>query len=81
MKKLLLLLSLIALTGCTSENDAHRALTSMGFTDIKMTGWKPFRCSKDDDFDTGFSAKNQKGELVTGTVCSGFFKGSTVRFD
>ena len=40
-----------------------------------------FGCSEDDTFSTKFSATNAKGERVGGAVCSGWLKGSTIRFD
>lgn len=82
MKKLILITAmLLALTACSSSNDARHALESAGYTDIQITGWSPFSCSEDDTFSTGFIAKNPAGQTVKGTVCSGlFFKGATIRF-
>lgn len=72
---------LMSLTGCTNSTDAINALQDTGFTDIQMTGYRFFSCSKDDFYHTGFIAKNIQGRTVKGTVCSGFlFKNSTVRF-
>ncbi len=70
-----------AITGGVSETDAKRALSSQGFTDVKITGYQFFDCSQDDFYHTGFTAKNTRGESIEGTVCSGiFFKNSTIRF-
>lgn len=81
MKKLLLLLSMLVVSGCTSEADAFRALEAEGYKDIQITGYNFFACSKDDTFQTGFTAKNKDGRTVTGTVCSGLlFKGATIRY-
>lgn len=79
MKKLLLLVLL--LSGCSSSNDANKALKANGFTDIHTQGYAFFGCGKDDTFSTKFTAKNQHGEKVTGVVCSDWLKGSTIRFD
>jgi hypothetical protein len=80
MKKLALVLTFL-LTGCTNQNDAVNALQDAGFTDIQITGYKFFACSKDDTYQTGFIAKNPQGRIVKGTVCSGLlFKNSTIRF-
>ena len=77
---LLFLLACLMSSG-TSERDAQKALSAMGFTEIKTTGYKPFSCGKNDFFHTGFKAKNPLGQTVTGTVCSGLLiKDSTVRF-
>lgn len=71
----------VALISCTDESSARKTLEAHGFTDIKTTGWSPFVCGKDDTTETGFEAKNQAGQRVTGTVCCGLiFKGCTVRF-
>lgn len=81
MNKLLLLALLcLSLTACYSTNDAEKALTAAGFTDINVTGPAPFSCSDGDTFKTGFTARNPKGEVVSGAVCSGWLKGATIRF-
>jgi hypothetical protein len=71
----------VGLIGCTSPADAERALKSEGMTNIKVTGYNFFACSKDDFYHTGFTATNFLGNNVEGTVCSGLlFKGSTIRY-
>ena len=82
MKTLIVaILALILFSGCTNAGDAKKALSSSGFTDIRITGYSFFSCSRDDFYHTGFSAKNVNGQRVEGTVCSGIlFKNSTVRF-
>jgi hypothetical protein len=82
MFKLSLLAAIVAgLTGCTSQHDAEKALGSEGMTNIKVTGYHFFACSKDDFYHTGFTATNFLGKNVEGTVCSGLlFKGSTIRY-
>jgi hypothetical protein len=75
-----LLLALL-LCSCTDEAGTIKTLRAHGFTDIQTTGFVPFECGKDDDFATGFRAKNPKGDTVEGTVCCGLWgKGCTVRF-
>ncbi len=81
MKKLLLILPLILLVGCTQPADATRILENDGFTNIQITGYNWFACSKDDTYHTGFVAV-KNGRTVTGTVCAGLlFKNSTIRFN
>lgn len=82
IKMIISVVALLLITGCTSTEDANRALQSSGFTDIQITGYDVFACSKGDFFHTGFSAINSQGILVEGTtVCSGlFFKSATVSF-
>lgn len=76
----LALVSLL-LAACTSQSDAERALKGAGYTDVQMTGYQVFACSNDDSFHTGFVAKGPTGQRVSGVVCSGWFKGSTIRMD
>jgi hypothetical protein len=60
---------------------SSEALVKAGFTNVKITGWSPFSCGKDDTFSTGFEALNPQGVRVEGTVCCGMIaKDCTVRF-
>lgn len=79
MKKLLLIALL--LSGCSSSNDAIKALKANGFNDIQTHGYAFFGCGQGDTFSTKFTAKNHNGQKVTGVVCSDWLKGSTIRFD
>lgn len=79
--KLIVIFTLLTLTSCSNQKDAKHALTALGFTDIKITGYAWRACSKEDFYHTGFIAKSVKGQIVKGAVCSGFFfKNSYVRF-
>lgn len=82
MKKLLLIF-LIALTlsACTDENGSKRVLESNGYKNVQTTGYNFFACSDSDTFATGFIAESPNGQTVSGTVCKGFLKGSTIRFE
>jgi hypothetical protein len=80
-RKMLICSLFLTLAACTSSSDAVNALQDAGFTDIQLTGYSWFACSKDDFYHTGFIAKNPQGKTIKGTVCSGFlFKNSTIRF-
>ena len=79
MKKYLVFI-VFGIVSCTNESDTIRTLQSAGFTDIHTTGYDIFSCGQDDTFHTGFRAKNPAGQIVTGTVCCGIFKGCTIRF-
>lgn len=69
-------------SACTRPDDARRILTASGYTEIEITGWRPFAASQDDSVSTGFRAKSPSGQIVTGTVSGGMlFKGGTVRLD
>ncbi len=74
-------LSLCLLTSCTQPDESYKVLSDQGYTNIETTGYKAFACSKDDTFHTGFTATSVAGKPVSGTVCSGWLKGSTIRID
>ncbi len=79
MKKVLFALALLVLS-CTDEEGSRKALVAQGFTDIQFTGYQAFDCSDDDNYATGFRAKNPNGIMVEGTVCCGIWKKCTIRF-
>lgn len=76
---ILLVASLCA--ACSDADGAKRALQDAGMDQIQTEGWSPFGCDENDTFHTRFSAVNHNGRKVTGIVCRGWLKGSTVRFD
>lgn len=80
MKRLLLVIALMV-AGCTQPEKARAVLAAQGLTDIKITGYSAFSCSKDDNYATGFEATSVNGTKVKGTVCAGMLKGATVRYD
>ena len=67
--------------GCTAPKSTIRVLSQQVYTNIEITGWRPFMKSKDEFFSTGFKAQSVNGSFVTGAVTSGFFKGNTIRLD
>ena len=70
------------LHGCNhSEEHAKDLLKQMNFTNVRLTGKAFLACSTEDIYQDNFSAIAPNGKLVTGTVCSGIFKSSTIRFD
>lgn len=82
MVRLVLLLAVLILAGCTNADQATRLLKAQGFTDIHITGYRYFGCSEDDTYHTGFEAESISGEPVSGIVCAGWWhKGATIRFD
>lgn len=81
MKKLLLIIAAVSLVSCTEPDKATSVLESQGYSDIEITGYRPFMKGEDDAFSTGFEATAPDGRRVTGAVTGGFLKGSTVRFD
>ncbi len=62
-----------------ADNDAEKALKAQGYTQIKLTGYKVFACSRSDDYNKGFEATSLAGVRVQGVVCMGIAKGSTIR--
>lgn len=81
MKKLILILALLATVGCTQPDSATRALEASGYTEIQITGYNFFGCDEKDTFHTGFTAKGSNGKPIEGVVCGGWFKGATIRVD
>ena len=81
MKKFIIILFIGLLATCTAPNETERVLEANGYTNIRIEGYSFFGCGEEDDFSTKFSATSPFGQPVTGVVCSGFLKGSTIRFD
>lgn len=82
MKKIILAAMLaLSLTACSQPEKAQDVLTKAGYTEIQTGGYGMFSCSEDDTFKTKFTAKGPSGQQVSGVVCSGLFKGSTIRID
>lgn len=79
MRYLLLTLIALASVGCTDSAAARKALEGAGYTKIEITGYSYFGCSDSDTFHTGFEAIGPTGIPVEGVVCSGWFKGATIR--
>lgn len=85
MKKLfkifLVLSTFFVLTGCTEKDKTTQLLKKQGYTYITIDGYSFFGCSEDDVFRTKFYAKSPSGETISGVACSGWLKGTTLRFD
>lgn len=83
MKKLIfILLTLLMLSSCTKTNKTREVLKKAGYHPIKVGGYGFFDCSEDDWFATRFTAYSPDStEVVKGCVCSGLFKGNTIRLD
>ena len=74
-------LAALMLAGCTNVDKTVEILTQAGYKNIQTTGYSCFACGKDDTFSTGFVATSPNGTQVKGTVCGGFMKGYTIRFN
>ena len=80
MKKILLIIvATCIISACSDNNGAIKALKEQGYTNIQITGYKWFGCGSGDNFSTGFEATSATGIPVNGVVCSGWFKGATIR--
>jgi hypothetical protein len=77
----ILVATCIGLSGCTDAEDAKRALEGMGYSDIEIKGYAWTGCGGEDNFRTAFKAVGPTGKAVTGVGCSGWWKGTTIRFD
>lgn len=75
------LTAVLGTTGCTSADEAHRALAGAGYKDVTITGYRFFLCDEKDTWSTGFEATGPSGQKVSGAVCSGIMKGATIRLD
>lgn len=72
---------LVGPRGCTDEPTARRLLEQQGYTNVEITGYRPWMKSDSDSLSTGFRATAPNGRTVTGAVTGGWMKGSTIRFD
>lgn len=83
MKTKVLIVAFICLlsVGCTNSDKAITTLKRQGYSEIEVNGYAWFACGQDDYFSTSFRAVAPNGDRVEGAVCSGFFKGNTVRLD
>lgn len=90
MRTTLLIGSLLAaclIVGCTDDNEAQRALTDQGFSDITITDRgtvfaSVYGCSDSDGAWYSTTANNPAGKRVNMIVCCGGalqFKGCTLR--
>jgi hypothetical protein len=71
----------LACASCTAPDSATRALTGAGYKNVVLTGYRFTGCGEGDTFHTGFQAQGPTGQAVSGVVCSGILKGSTIRLD
>jgi hypothetical protein len=83
-----LLAAILGIAGCgflADEEQAVRAVTNLGFTEVSVQSRKVLflewrGCSKSDDAGFVVTGKNPQGRTVTLLVCVGWpFKGATVR--
>lgn len=72
----------LLLSACTDKKGATEALESSGLKPVDVGGYAWLSCDTDSDvFATKFTAVNATGQTVSGAVCSGWFKGKTIRYN
>lgn len=62
-------------------DEARAVLSAQGYTQVEITGSRLFGCGREDVYRTGFRAVGPTGVPAQGVVCSGIFKGATVRIE
>ncbi|MDX0267631.1 hypothetical protein GOC13_07280 [Sinorhizobium meliloti] len=74
--------AVVLLASCgVNPSKATRALEAQGMTAVQIEGYALLGCGREDFWRSNFTAVGTNGQAVTGTVCQGLFKGTTVRFD
>ncbi|MGP1715671.1 MAG: hypothetical protein ACTS9Y_00700 [Methylophilus sp.] len=63
------------------EDDTRSQLEDAGYSNIIVMGSTVYGCDNSDSFRMKFSATGATGRDVTGVVCSGALKASTIRLD
>jgi major membrane immunogen (membrane-anchored lipoprotein) len=81
MKLYVLVIAMLLLAGCTREDQARRTLENNGYKDVKMNGYVFFGCDEKDTYHDSFEAVSPSNHRVTGVVCGGVLKKSTIRLD
>ena len=78
---LVLIVSPFIVSRCHDEAGTVRILEAQGYTNVVTDGRAWFSCGKDDVYQTKFEATSPAGKRVTGAVCAGWWKDSTIRFN
>jgi len=67
--------------GFIDKAGATKLITSVyRLHDVVITGYDPAHCRGDDTYATGFVAKTQENEIVSGVVCLSWSGEQTTRF-
>ena len=64
----------------SNPTDSSKVLEKQGYTNVKFIGVDYWGCGKGDVKNDKFEVTNSAGNRFSVTVCSGFLKGSTVRY-
>lgn len=71
----------VGIMGIPNPVKAIRVLSEQGYSQIHIHRAMRWSCSDGDTFVDGFDAVSSSGHQVSGVVCSGWFKSSTIRID
>jgi hypothetical protein len=80
MKKLIIITALLVTTACTKESDVAKYAKIEKWDSYEILGYSFFGCGEKDLFRTEFRAV-KNGQEFTGIMCSGLFKGATLRLN
>lgn len=81
MFKLVISIFALLLVSCfTDPEGTITILRQKGYTDVQITGYRPFSCWKNEQA-TGFIAKNPSGHYVKGCACKNIFTGTRIKVD
>ena len=88
MKRISVLFALFSLAACQSPTEtsfrAQRALQTAGYSQIELSRpgfFDTTGCGEHDEYARMFTAVGPTGNPAAGSVCMGYWKGSTIRLD
>ncbi|WP_296737415.1 hypothetical protein [Mesorhizobium sp.] len=72
--------AIVASGGCSVDTQsATHALNAMGIRDVKFGSYAWFACNRRAPFSSTFTGTGADGKPVSGAVCQGILKSTTVR--
>lgn len=81
MYKFFIVVAVIGLSACTDVEGARKTIKDYGMSPVKVEGYSLFGCGQGDFYHTKFTAMNTQGREVSGIICKGLFKNSTMRLN
>jgi len=81
-KSLAAIVVLLLCTSCAPSEvftKSEQTIADQGYSQIQYEGWAWFSCGEEDQFALKYSAIARSGRPVILAVCSGWFKGVTLR--
>ena len=83
MRNIFYTILLIFCLGCTNNKDfikGKKQLENQGYNKTIHNQYLLYQCDDKDNYSSGFTALDKKGNKVEGCICSGVLKGVTIRF-